>query len=108
MKELSRNIVIDLLPLYISGEVSPETSEAIKQYLEKDPEMAETAKEMAAANSLGKAPIPFNRETALETYNESKKWMTVRVIGIMAVSGVVIMCFFTSLMIANIVENLTR
>ncbi len=94
MTEINHNIIMDLLPLYISGETSPETTEAIKHYLEADPELAEIAKEMAKANSLGKVPLPFKREAALETYNEAKKWMTIRAISIAAVVGLVFMCLF--------------
>jgi anti-sigma factor RsiW len=108
MTELNRNIVIDLLPLYISGEASPETVESIKQYLETDPELAEIAKEMAKANSLGKVPLPFKREAALETYNEAKKWMTTRVIGVVAIIGLVFMCLFTMIGLSSIIDTLAR
>lgn len=108
MTDLNRNIVMDLLPLYISGEASPDTVESIKKYLETDPELAEIAKEMAKANSLGKVPLPFKREAALETYNEAKKWMTTRAIGIAAIVGLVFMCLFTSFAVSNIIETLAR
>jgi len=108
MTELNHNIVLDLLPLYISGEASPETIESVKKYLETDPELAEIAKEMAKANSLGKVPLPFKRETALETYTEAKKWMTTRAIGIAAIVGLVFMCLFTSIAVSNIVSTMAR
>jgi len=108
MTELNRNIVMDLLPLYISGEASPETVESVKRYLEIDPELAEIAKEMAKANSLGKVPLPFKREAALETYNEAKKWMTTRAIGIAAIVGLVFMCLFTMIGLSTIIDTLAR
>lgn len=108
MTELNRNIVMDLLPLYISGEASPETVESVKRYLETDPELAEIAKEMAKANSLGKVPLPFKREAALETYNEAKKWMTTRAIGIAAIVGLVFMCLFTMIGLSIIVDTMAH
>jgi anti-sigma factor RsiW len=108
MTEINRNIVMDLLPLYISGEASPETTEAIKQYLEADPELAEIAKEMAKANSLGKVPLPFKREAALETYNEAKKWMTIRWISVAAIVGLVLMCFVTIVGASMTIDALAR
>lgn len=108
MTEINRNIVMDLLPLYIAGEASPETTESIKQYLETDPELAEIAKEMAKANSLGKVPLPFKREAALETYNEAKKWMTIRAVSIAAVVGLVFMCLFASVAFSIIVDTLAK
>ena len=108
MTELTHSIVMDLLPLYISGETSPETTEAIKKYLESDTELAEIAKEMTKTNSLGKVPPPFKREDALETYNEAKKWMMIRSMSIATVVGLVFMCMFVSFAISNIVENLAK
>jgi len=106
MSELTKEVVLDLLPLYLAGEVSPETSALIQKYLETDPELAETAKEMAKADSLGKVPIPFKKETALETYNEAKKWMTIRTLGLALIAAMVLMCFFLAVMIGSSVESL--
>jgi len=105
MSELTKEVVLDLLPLYLAGEVSPETSALIQKYLESDPEMAETAKEMAKADSLGKVPIPFKKEAALETYNEAKKWMTIRTLGLAAIAGMVLICFFLALVASTFLEN---
>lgn len=108
MTEINRNIVMDLLPLYISGETSPETTEAIKKYLETDPELADIAKDMAKANSLGKVPLPFKREAALETYSEAKKWMTIRVAIIAVVIGLVFSCLFVSITLGEVIGTLAR
>ena len=105
MSELTKEVVLDLLPLYLAGEVSPETSALVQKYLESDPEMAETAKEMAKADSLGKVPIPFKKEAALETYNEAKKWMTIRTLGLAAIAGLVLICFFLALVASTFFEN---
>lgn len=63
--ELTRDVILDLLPLYLAGEVSEDTTALIKEYLEAHPELAETAKEMAKANSLNKVPIPFGKRRPL-------------------------------------------
>ena len=81
MKEVTKAVILDLLPLYLAGEVSNDTAALVKEYLEADPELAEAAKEMAKTNSLGKVPIPFKKDVALETYQEAKKWMTIRTLG---------------------------
>ena len=49
MKEVTKDVILDLLPLYLAGEVSAETAALVKKHLESDPELAETAKEMAKA-----------------------------------------------------------
>lgn len=89
MNEITKNVILDLLPLYLAGEVSEDTSALVKKYLEVNPELAETAKQMAKADSLNKVPIPFRRETALETYQEAKKWMTIQILGLAAIGAVI-------------------
>jgi len=92
MKEVTEDVILDLLPMYLAGEVSEETAALVKKYLESDPELAETAKEMAKADSLNKVPIPFRKEAAMETYQEAKKWMTIRVLGLAAIAGAILIC----------------
>lgn len=107
MKEISKDVILDLLPLYLAGEVSEETAALVKEHIEDDPELAETAKEMAKADSLGKVPIPFRKEAALETYSEAKKWMTIRYLGLAAIAGLVLMCFFLAFTTGIVVDSLT-
>ncbi len=106
MKEINKNVILDLLPLYLAGEVSDETAALVKKGLELDPELAETAKEMARADSLNKIPIPFKKEIAMETYQEAKKWMTIRVLGVSAIAGMVLMCFFLALTLGTIADKI--
>ncbi len=94
------------MPLYLADEVSEETAALVKKHLEANPELAETAKEMAKADSLNKVPIPFKKETAMETYQEAKKWMTIRVLGLAGIAGLVFMCFFLAVLIGTAVDRL--
>jgi anti-sigma factor RsiW len=104
MKEVTKAVILDLLPLYLAGEVSSDTAALVKEHLEADPELAEAAKEMAKTDSLGKVPIPFKKEVALETYEEAKKWMTIRTLGVAAIIATAVMCFFVTLMIGKWIE----
>lgn len=106
MKEVTKNVILDLLPLYLAGEVSEETAALVKKHLETDPELAETAKEMAKADSLNKVPIPFKKDIAMETYQEAKKWMTIRTLGLALIAAMVLMCFSLAVMIGTSVESL--
>jgi len=108
MSEITKEVILDLLPLYLAGEVSSDTSVIVKEYLESDPELAEAAKEMAKADSLGKVPIPFRKDTAMETYNEAKKWMTIRILGLAAIVGTVLMCFFIALAISLSADSIAK
>jgi len=51
---VSRDTIIDLLPLYASGEASAATQELVREFLAQDPELARLAQEQATP--LG-API---------------------------------------------------
>ncbi len=84
MKEVTRDVALDLLPLYLAGEVSEDTAALVKECIESDPELAEIAKQMAKADSLNKVPIPFNKE----------------------ILAVVLMCFFMAMMVGTSVESL--
>jgi len=92
MKEITHDVILDILPLYLAGEVSEDTATLVKKYLEANPELAETAKEMAKADSLNKVPIPFRKEAAMETYQEAKKWMTIRILGLTLIGAVTFLC----------------
>ena len=92
MNEVTNDVILDLLPLYLAGEVSEDTAALVKKHLESDPELAEAAKQMAKADSLNKVPIPFKKEAAMETYQEAKKWMVIRTLGLVTVGAVVFLC----------------
>jgi len=108
MKEVNKNVILDLLPLYLAGEVSEETAALVKKHLESDAELAEAAKQMAKADSLGKVPIPFKKEAAMETYQEAKKWVTIRTLGLASIVAFVIICFFLTVMAGSLIDNLNN
>jgi anti-sigma factor RsiW len=47
MENVTRDIVSDLWPLYVSGEASPDTRALIEAFLREDPEFARTLREGA-------------------------------------------------------------
>jgi hypothetical protein len=53
--EITRDVIKDLLPLYISGEVSADTKTLVEAYLRLD---AELARAVAAARALELPPTP--------------------------------------------------
>ena len=38
--KVTQNVVMDLLPVYLSGEASPETKELVEEFMQQDPEIA--------------------------------------------------------------------
>jgi len=55
--KVTREVVLDLLPLYLSGEASPATRALVERYLETDPELAARAR-LPLADSLARPPAP--------------------------------------------------
>ena len=37
---VTREIILDLLPVYLSGEASPATRSLVEEYMKRDPELA--------------------------------------------------------------------
>jgi anti-sigma factor RsiW len=56
---VAREVILDLLPLYVGGEASPATRELVEEYLKGDPELAQRVREMRAGAMSGlPAPAP--------------------------------------------------
>jgi hypothetical protein len=78
MDEVTRNVILDLLPLYLEGEVSEDTSRLVRMYLDSDPQLAEIVQHEAEFNLLDEIPISLSKEKAMEKFIETKKWLTTR------------------------------
>jgi anti-sigma factor RsiW len=83
--EVTRNVILDLLPLYLAGEVSPDSRKLVEKYLQTDPELARLAERTAAINLREEVPVPLTQEDQMEAYKEAKRlmfWRTVIVAGL--------------------------
>ena len=110
MNEITRDVILDLLPLYLAGEVSEDTSRLVRKYLESDPELAEIVQEEAAFNLLEEIPVPMTKEKNMEKFIETKKWLMTRTILlnlIMAVSfAVIFVCMFLTLLAVKYMDTI--
>jgi hypothetical protein len=69
--DITRDVIKDLLPLYISGEVSGDTRALVDGYLRLDPELARA---VAAAKSLELPPTPGPAPTSEKaTLDETRR-----------------------------------
>jgi len=55
---VTREIAMDLLPLYVAGEASQESNRAVEEFLKSDPDLARLAAELRAETSAGPVPAP--------------------------------------------------
>jgi hypothetical protein len=56
--KITRDIVRDLLPLYLAGEASPATRELVEEYLAQDPELAREVRSSQESLGLPAPPAP--------------------------------------------------
>ena len=99
--EITRKVILDLLPLYLADEVSTDTRDLIEKFLETDPELAELARKQKAAMEIpGDIPIPLSEETQMKAYRKSKiiLSLTIVILAILmaAILGVTLMAYFVS------------
>ena len=80
MMEITRNVILDLLPLFLSGEASSDTQALVKQYLEIDPELAEMVKQSTALDKPGDIPIPLKKENQMKAYEEAQRLILRRTV----------------------------
>jgi anti-sigma factor RsiW len=98
MMAVTREIILDLLPLYLSDEASPDTRLLVKEHLENDSELARLATQWK--DRLPEPPpAPVNPDAQAMAYQEAKRQIANRVItlaiviavGIMVVGGTALM-----------------
>jgi len=73
MMKITRDVILDLLPLYVADEVSADTRDLVEAYLETDPDLARIAEETAAMDVQKEIPVPLSKEDRMEAYEEAKR-----------------------------------
>lgn len=95
---VARDVIMDLLPLYLSDEASPDSRALVQEHLEKDPELARLATQWK--DRLPEPPpAPVNPDAQAIAYQEAKRQIANRVItlaiviafGAMVIGGAALM-----------------
>ena len=81
--EITRNVILDLLPLYLADEVSADTRALVDKYLESDPQLANLAKQSAEMEFPGDIPVPLTEEDKMKAYRKTR-WIMVLTVVILA------------------------
>jgi anti-sigma factor RsiW len=76
--KITREVIIDLLPLYVSGEASAATRELVDEYLKQDPELAERVRAHGAEELARSAPAP-PPELELRSLHRTRRLIAVQV-----------------------------
>ena len=99
--EITRNVILDLLPLYAANEVSADTRALIEKYLETDPELANVAKQLAVLEKPEDIPVPLSQENEVKAYKKARQLkllFTIILAGTISIILVIaiLVSFFTS------------
>ena len=71
--KITRNVILDLLPLYAANEVSADTRALVEKYLKTDPELANVAKQLAAMEKPGDIPAPLSQDDKMKAYKKARR-----------------------------------
>lgn len=77
--KITRDVILDLLPLYLADEASADTRALVAEFLEQDPELAEIARS-SALELKEDVPVPLTKEDKMEAYEEAKMHLLRRIV----------------------------
>jgi len=100
--EITRDVILDLMPLYMANEVSADTRALVEKYLETDPELAKIAEQSAAMELPEDIPVPLTEEDKMEAYKEAKRlllrrtviWATLIAFALLSCLGLALLAYF--------------
>jgi anti-sigma factor RsiW len=86
---VTRDVVLDLLPLYLAGEASPDTQALVKDHLEHDPDLARLARQWQE-RMAAPPPAPLHPDAQALAYREANRKIVIKTIGLAAAFAAVI------------------
>jgi hypothetical protein len=95
--EITRDVILDLLPLYLADEVSADTRTLVEAYLEADPELAKIAEGSAVLELEEDFPVPLTQEDKMKAYIEAKRLMFLRTVILAITISATILCLLALL-----------
>ena len=75
--EITRDVMLDLMPLYVAGEVSEDSRKLIEAYLEGDEELRKLY-ECAKKTGLKEVPMSSSPDLSVEAYEKVNRLMVIR------------------------------
>lgn len=94
---ITRNVILDLLPLYLANEVSADTRAIVEKYLETDSELANVAKQLSAMEKPKDIPAPISQDDKMAAYRRARRRQIVYAIilaGVLSILAISILAFF--------------
>ena len=76
--KVTRDVILDLWPVYEAGEASAETRALVEEYLQQDPEFARLVRENGGAKALRPTPLTLPHDSEMATLLRTQKLMEYR------------------------------
>jgi len=70
---VTREVILDLLPVYLSGEASPATRALVEEYMKQDPELAQRIRLQWTENFAKVAPSALPPDLELRSLSRARK-----------------------------------
>jgi len=70
---VAREVILDLLPLYIAGEASPASRALVEEHLKHDPDLAERIRILGAEGFAPKAPSELPPDLELRSLRRTRR-----------------------------------
>ena len=98
--ENKKNIILDLLPIYLSGEASAETKEMVEKYLEENEDIKRIVQiQRDSLNFSSDIPVPLSRDHQIASYKKSRIQLALIIVfaamALLALLGVLVFMFIT-------------
>ena len=74
--KITRDVITDLLPIYLAGEASPDTNALVEEFLAEHPDFAKLVAEQEQPLTPNSINIP--KETEMQTLEKTKKLLWQR------------------------------
>ena len=70
---VTREVILDLLPVYLAGEASPATRELVEEYMKQDPDLAKRIRQQWSESFAKVAPSALPPDLELRTLRRTRK-----------------------------------
>ncbi|MCA9945090.1 MAG: hypothetical protein H6656_08670 [Ardenticatenaceae bacterium] len=71
--KISRDVILDLLPIYLAKEASEDTRKVVEQFLADDPALAKLVEQSKRSHWPEEIPVPLNKEQEMITFEKTRQ-----------------------------------
>ena len=73
--KVTRDVILDLLPIYLADEASEDTRALVANYLEHDPQLMQLALKAGESKIPNDIPITLTEENEMKAFKKAKRLM---------------------------------